>query len=325
MVFGTRRKTEESQRKLNVQEVYALWDLLKAKYNQSEHMNIYTNLAHDPEFKAFLTKMLKNERSETTELENQFRKYKIESPSPVRKDVKTSVNTEILTDEFMAGIILFINQELIELGLRGFRSSTTNDSIRGYFKKFTIDIVGVHDRLLKYLKLKGWVDPAPSYPNIPSSSPEKINVGEVFNLWDHLTYRYTTVEITEIYHTLAQDGDFKLLLKNGIQGVLNKEIIRLENELTSFGIPFPKQPKRIYEHLGTVEIPDDSMFKQIHAGMQSAAIIHSQSLKQSSTNDRIRKIFTELLLSEMNVVDNVIKYGKQKGWIEQIPAFNAIK
>jgi hypothetical protein len=325
MVFGSRRKTEEAQRQLNVQEVFSLWDLLKSKYNQTEHMNIYSNLAHDIEFKALLTRMLKKERNETLELEKLFRKYKIEAPSPTRKDVKTSVNTEILTDEFMAGAILFINQELIELGLRAFRSATTNDSIRSYFFNFTKTIIDVHDSYVKYVKLKGWIDPAPSYPNIPTTSSEKINVGEVFNLWDHLTFRYTTVEISEIYYVLAQDGDFKLLLKKGIQDTLNKDIIKLENELAYFGIPFPNQPKRIYEHLGTIEIPDQSMYKQILSGMQTATLVHAQSLKQSSTNDRIRKLFTDLLLAEMQLIDNIIKYGKIKAWIEEIPAFTAIK
>jgi hypothetical protein len=77
--------------------------------------------------------------------------------------------------------------------------------------------------------------------------------------------------------------------------------------------------------LGTVEISDESMFKQIHSGIQSATGVHAQSLKQSSMNDRVRKIFNDLLLSEMNVLDNIIKYGKVKGWIQPIPSFNAVK
>lgn len=63
------------------------------------------------------------------------------------------------------------------------------------------------------------------------------------------------------------------------------------------------------------------MYRNLTAGMQSAAIIHAWAFKQSTTNDRIRNIFKELLLHEVGVIDKLTKYGKVKGWLNPSPLF----
>lgn len=54
MVFTIRRKPAQKQRLLNIEEVFLLWDFLRAKYTGVEMLNIYVNYAHDADFKQIL-------------------------------------------------------------------------------------------------------------------------------------------------------------------------------------------------------------------------------------------------------------------------------
>ena len=99
----------------------------------------------------------------------------------------------------------------------------------------------------------------------------------------------------------------------------------MDKELVKFGLPLPPQPKTLYEYLGILQIPDQTMFKQLFIGMQSAAIVHAQALEHCTTNDRIRQLFNDLLKSEVDIIDTVIKYGKVKGWLEEAPRYSPIK
>jgi hypothetical protein len=325
MVFTIRRVPAEKQKLLNVQEVFSLWNLLKTKYNGLHHLIIFINFIHDLDFKQIVQQRLEESRKEITFLEGVIAQYKIPAPQPVMKEAHSAINTEIFTDEFLASILLLFEQGLVEMTLRAFRSAVTNDYIRKVFKDFVHKQIGWLDLTIKYLKLKGWLDQPPLYPNIPVSSNEQIDCSTAFQLWDHLTFRYANIEITEICQIQAMDGDFKLLLKKGIQDVLKKEAIRLEKELVKFGIPLPPQPKTIYENLGILQIPDQTMFKQLFMGMQSAVVVHAQALEHCTTNDRIRLLFNDLLKSEVEIIDNVIKYGKVKGWLEKSPRYSPIK
>ena len=325
MVFTIRRVPAEKQRLLNVQEVFSLWDLLKTKYSGLQHLTIFINFIHDLDFKQIAQQRVEESRKEIKFLEELIAQYRIPAPQPVKKEAQSAINTEIFTDEFLASILLLFEQELVEMTLRAFRSAVTNDYIRKVFKDFVYKQIDWLDFTIKYLKLKGWLDQPPFYPNIPVSSNEQIDCSTAFQLWDHLTFRYANIEITEIYRIQAMDGDFKLLLKKGIQDVLKKEAIRLEKELVKFGISLPPQPKTIYENLGILQIPDQTMFKQLFMGMQSAAIVHAQALEHCTTNDRIRLLFNDLLKSEVEIIDNVIKYGKVKGWLEKSPRYSPIK
>lgn len=325
MVFTIRRTTEKQQGLLNTQEVYNPWDLLKTKYYESATVNLFLNFVHDPDFKVLLQNHSDDVKNEIKDLETMIKNFAIEAPTPVKKDVRSSVNTEVMTDAYMAQTITLLYQELIELKLRAFRTSTTNDKIRKVFKNYTGRGIEKLHTFIKYIKVKGWIDSPAIYPNLPAGITEQLDCAEAFHLWDHLTFRYLNIELTQIYSTLARDGDFKAMLKKGIQDVLQKDAQKLEKELNHFGITYPEPPKVIYDNLGTVQIPDKSMFKQVLSGMASASVIHAQAIKQCTTNGRIRAFFNELLNVEIDVIDNVILFGKAKGWIDTPPRFTIIQ
>lgn len=118
------------------------------------------------------------------------------------------------------------------------------------------------------------------------------------------------------------DGDFKLLLKVGLQGPLKHQTAMLEKELEHFGIPLPQRLSNVVVPPKNTELlKDEFIYKEIATGIHGAAIMHAQALKQCTTNDRVRGIFERLLLSEVGLLDKLIKFGKVKGWLNPTPQY----
>lgn len=93
-------------------------------------------------------------------------------------------------------------------------------------------------------------------------------------------------------------------------------------EIEYFGLEFPKRPPEDTRAYSATELLDDDyMLRIIMDGMLMATVVHSQSLKTSTTNDRIRKLFAKLLWEEIEMADDFIKYGKMKGWIFPPPLY----
>jgi hypothetical protein len=66
---------------------------------------------------------------------------------------------------------------------------------------------------------------------------------------------------------------------------------------------------------------DELMYRQIFTGMQFMLELHAAALKQNFTNDRLRTIYNDFLWEEVSIVDAWIKYGKAKGWLRPVPAY----
>lgn len=162
----------------------------------------------------------------------------------------------------------------------------------------------------------------PLYKLVPKEVNDKLDTGEAYHLWNHTTYRYDNMHQTDIYHAFAHDVDFKALLKTGMQVLLKKQINLLEKELEHFGIPVPKRPSSVYvTPSDTTILDDDHMYRMILTGIQGTASLHAQAYKQCFTNERIRNIFKTLLYSEIDCIDDLIKFGKIKGWLHPAPQY----
>lgn len=319
------RPVGKQKQLLDTAEAFNLWDILKAKYIHAERMLLWRNFAHDRDLVRHLETHLKDLSKDIFLLEKELEKYGVRGPDKNRTEVKTAANAEVIRDEYIAQDYFIFLQESIEMLLRAFRTSATNDSVRALFQQLLRKTVGQIDSFGKYIKAKGWLEEPPYYPNVPAESAEQLDTGEAFHLWEHLTFRYDNIHQTDFYYTLAHDVDFKMILKTGLQAVLQKQAKMLEKELVHFGIPLPKRPTH------TLSVPrnpqltqmvgDDHMFRIILTGMAGAASVHGQALKQCSTNDRVRSIFKELLFSEVNLLDRLMKFGKMKGWLHPAPKY----
>jgi hypothetical protein len=319
MLFSKQEKTQT----INASEAHNIWDLLKSNYLAVELMQIWENYAHDAEFKVIIKLFIKDLQKDIVILEKEIQKYGIQGPDKNRASVNAIANTEVLYDETIAQEFYLFAQENVEQLLRSIRTSTTNDGIRELLMGFIHGAINRLDKVVVYLKLKGWLDTPPMYLQSPESAKEQITAGGAFHLWDHLTFRYDNISQTEIFHAFARDKEFKTLLKVGLEQSLKKQAKVLEKELDHFGIPLPKQPKQYAMTDSTETMEDDHMYRILLTGIQGAAFFHAQAVKQISVEDKTRKLFKQLLLEELNYINDLIKFGNLKGWLHPVPQYKS--
>jgi spore coat protein CotF len=325
MVFSIlKRNPQYKQQLVDTQEAFNLWDILKSNYLIVEKLNSWEIFAHDLDLKIVLRNILAEKERNIQILEKQLQKYSIKgSNQKNRVAINTPVNPEVLQDELIANEAFLYIQEHVENLLRAVRTSFTNDGVRHVFLKMTIATIELADKMVQYLKLKGWIETPPLYLDIPATLTEKLTTVEAYHLWDQLTYRYDNLRQTSIYLSFAFDGDFKVVLNMGI-AQLKKHSHLLEKQLQYFGIPLPKQPSSIVVPPANTEIFDDEhMYRVVLIGIEGTTTLHAQALKQCTFNDRVRNIFKNLLLEEIGFLDRFIKFGKTKGWLNPVPAYRA--
>lgn len=317
------KNIKKQQQLVDVRETFNLWDILKSKYDIAEFLSVNYRFAHDLDLKAYITDYLQDIEKNIKILERLLTKYSIQGPSQGRISVNWAGNSEPTRDEMIALQMMIYIQEHIENLLRATRTSVTNDSIRLTLTRILKRSIKNSDRIYKYLKMKGWIETPPIYPNTAPDQIEKISCASVAHLWDHLTYRYDTIRRTKTYLALIKDGDFKILLERGI-AELNAQVNILEDQCRKFGITPPKRPPKVIVTPENSEIfTDDQIYRAILEGLQSAGMMHAEALKQCTTNDSIRQLFQSMLLGEIDFYHNFIKYGKVKGWLHPVPAYRA--
>ena len=86
-------------------------------------------------------------------------------------------------------------------------------------------------------------------------------------------------------------------------------------------IPLPTRPKNFAMAENTELMEDDYMYRILITGMQGAAVFHAQALKQSTVEDGLRKMFKDLLLAELEIICDLIKFGNMKGWLHPVPQY----
>ncbi|WP_366923791.1 DUF3231 family protein [Metallumcola ferriviriculae] len=315
---------EKKNALLNAAEAFHLWDVTKSKYAALERVGVWGNFVHDKELLRYLDLYISSTKEFTKILEQNLEKYGLKGPDSHTFAVRTKINSDIIRDQLIAFDMFTLMQEFIEMLLTAIVSSTTNDELRAlYIKQAKIDIDRI-SLIVKYLKVKGWLGIPPIYPLVPTNSGSKLDAGEAASLWSHLTYRYDNIQLTEIFLALANDGDFKAMLKVG-QRMLIKQARKLEKELENFCIPAPVKPASVMAQGNTQFENDDTLFRSIFSGVTGALSVHAKALKQATTNDRIATLFKDLLIDEIDTFDKLVKFGKLKGWLNPTPSFGIFK
>lgn len=322
MVFSSLQSNiEEKQKLLDAQEAYNMWSILNSKYQTVEKLKLWDNFTHDFDLKLILSSHLKETQKNITILENKMLDYGVKGPGKNRYALNSPANPEAIHDQFIANEFFIYLQEQVENYLRAFRTSMNNESVRKFFKKLSINTIKEQDKIVQYLKFKGWLETPPLYKSTSKNIDEKISTSEAYHLWDHLAYRYDNRHQTRIYYNFAFDSDYKLILKIGIDQ-LTKHAKILEKELEYFGITLPRKPPEVVAPPADTELlEDDYSYRNSIVGIQGALTIHAQALKQCTFNDRIRKLFKNLLLEEIDLLDKFIEYGKIKGWLNPSPSY----
>lgn len=321
MAFTRFMKPETRQSLIDTREAMNIWNILNACYTIIERLEADSKMTHDIDLKIVLSRIIKNLHNDTTKLKQQLETYQIKGPDRGRLPSEWTGNPEVSRDELIAKLALIFLEEHLGNLLLANRTSITNDNIRQIFYRMIIKLTNQIDLLLKYLKVKGWIESPPIYPNTPPNNEENLDCGTAGDLWNHLCRRYDHMRKTEFYDALAHDLDFKIVIDLGLN-TLKEQINILEKECQKFGIPLPKRPSEvIIAPVSTDLINDDQMYRDIFLGLQGAALLHISAYKQCKLNDRIRNLFKQMIIQELDFFEIFLKYGKTKGWLHPAPSY----
>ncbi len=153
-----------------------------------------------------------------------------------------------------------------------------------------------------------------------------MDTGEAFLLWDQLVSRYDIIQISQIFQNFAHDHDFKYFMRKGIQETLEKQVNMLEKEMNTYQVPLPERPpKSVNLPANSAIMSDDMMFKQIFTGVQSFLDNHVRTIRSITTNDPLRHLLVEFAKEELDIFENLCKYGKTKGWLQVPPIMTMIQ
>lgn len=313
---------DQTQTELNCQEAFTIWDMLRKLYHEREKMDLYNNYVHDIDFKAILGS-IKNTSGKVIEyLEKQSKNFSVPSPPVGVAAIRSNGRAQDLRDEFIAHDVFTDLQSSVEFLLRSLRGAQTHDSLRSFFVNTLKDNVKIMNNMITYLKLKGWINTPPVYPNIPAEVTEQIDVTEAFHLWNLLAFRYMNIHFTKFITAITSSVDFKALLIAG-QSILEKQEQALEKECLHFGIPLPVHPpKVVVASTNDNQIPDENIYNDLLGGIINATFQHGIAVKECITNTRIRAMFEKLFMEEIDIEDKLLKYGKLKGYIQLSPRFS---
>jgi hypothetical protein len=147
-----------------------------------------------------------------------------------------------------------------------------------------------------------------------------INSGEVFFLWHFLLFRYGCIEKTRLYVQLIHDTEFKLVVQKELHNTLEKQAKEMEELMNNFKLPLPHRPpanENIEANSKTIN--DRFIFSDIFLGCITLIGYLAHGIGHFTTNDSLRKKFIGFLTTELEVYDDMCKYGKVKGWLQEPP------
>jgi len=148
---------------ISTSEAYHIWRNISDRYIQSQLSEFFLGFVHDLEFKAILTAGTLVLSKQIKLIENLALKYEIHLPERPPSSMTTPIDTEILEDMFMYQLIFKGIDDAIDLHIRAVIATVRNDPLRKIFLDLYKEELIIHDKMIKYGKMKGWALVPPIY------------------------------------------------------------------------------------------------------------------------------------------------------------------
>jgi len=158
-----------------------------------------------------------------------------------------------------------------------------------------------------------------------STGGEGIDIIAAFNLWNSLRARYGSIETIQMYRNFIHDREFDLILNRFLSSFIKESKI-LEDELSRYTVPLPKRPAvdiRIDKKLD--ELTDRYIYRRIFEDLVTQMMVLGRAYRTTTTNDRLRELFENALLSHAYQFQILYKFGKLKSWEDNPPAYKPSK
>lgn len=151
------------EEQLSTSEAFHIWDHITMRYEQIELMGVFSNFAHDTEFKVILQHGLYIYNKQVNKLEQLALKLNVPLPNRPALPVMSPIDPETVTDKFMYRIILSWELSSLDTHVRAIIETIRNDSLRKLWSGLLNTELEYYDKYLKYGKMKGWTRVVPIY------------------------------------------------------------------------------------------------------------------------------------------------------------------
>lgn len=157
-------KTEEKQiEPLSLNGAYHIWNHLRMRHQQLEMTLLYGNMAHDQDFRAGIAMARRTLEGQIKTLKDLAEKYKVKMPQRCPASMETPVDPESVEDRFIYQQILLGVDAMVGLHTRALVEIQRSDDVRKVFLKLLKEELTAFDRMIKYGKLKEWLELPPVY------------------------------------------------------------------------------------------------------------------------------------------------------------------
>ena len=317
-----------AQKPMHAGEIFYLWDALTASYQIINVGETYQMNTQDKEIHLFLKGLVEGTLLlRIPKLENLLKDAGFAvPPRPATKTLqgKPGVGQEVkLTDEEVLKVMLTLSHALLVLDARGVGTAITNNAIRGVFVGLLKNTIIAHDTLMLFGSGRQSFTPAPP----ATASPNSLNLGEVYLLWDQLGYRHSTIVLLEVYINNTKDVELKKELEYGLNKIAFPQMGKIEMLLKSEGFTVPARPvSRMKQQptgrTGKIILRDSEIVSIVITATQVALDLHVNSLGSSYRGD-MREIIKGFIYEEIEYLERLITLGNKRNLMEFPPNVTA--
>lgn len=156
------KPVKEKQGTINVSEVFYVWDILVTKLDIMETVQIYDNFINDMDLKLISGQVKSGLQSGIDEMEKIMKEYGLPFPMRPPAGKKITIRLEYITDRDIFQSLFEAIQAFFPALASGVMNSTT-PKIRKAIKAHLLLTMEIHETIVEYGKLKGFLNIPPAY------------------------------------------------------------------------------------------------------------------------------------------------------------------
>lgn len=156
------KSAREKQKFINVSEVFYIWDILVMKLDIMETVQIFDDFIKDYDLKIIKDEVVTGLQTGINDMEKLMTEYSLPFPARPPAGSNTSDSLEDITDRDIFQSLFEAVQAFFPVLSGGFMNSTS-PKIREAFKDHLLVTLELHEVLVEYGKLKGFLNEPPVY------------------------------------------------------------------------------------------------------------------------------------------------------------------
>lgn len=153
---------KEKMGSINVSEAFFAWDILVFKLDIMESIQIIENFISDQDLKLITGRVVDTIQAGIVNMENIMYDYSLPFPTRPPAGSNTTIDPEYYTDRDIFMSLFESIQSFFPILSASFMQSTT-PKVRKVFKNHLLLVMEIHEVLVEYGKLKGYLNVPPIY------------------------------------------------------------------------------------------------------------------------------------------------------------------